>query len=165
MSLYIDRSPVSAERLDSALGNLAFFARKERDAAAIYRKLAASELVGKIATRAIVPQVQALFPDWKVHFNIEDNAVRRRYLYMYRGEHASREAVHIYLATLDEKRIEADKLKERAKEREKSAATYTKKAAELPLKVAQLNAVLPYILELEGTAQDISSYASRSYGY
>ena len=163
MSINIDHWPIADERLNSAIGNLAFFARRERDAASIYRKLAASELVGKIATRALLPQAKALFPDWTVYYLIEDYGERKRYLRMFREDGSKRETVEIYLATMKDRRIEADKLKQHAKERMERAAVYTKKAEDLPLKVAQLNAVLPYILDLESAAQDVNSYATNRY--
>lgn len=163
MAYYIDRSPITPERLNTTLGKLATAARIDREAAAFARRLAASPLVGKVATSAISPQLKALAPDRMCYFSIRENTERTRYFVVidesaglrYRDEGR----FDIILATYQDKRISAEKLLAQAKEHDKSAAEYMRRAEELPGLVAQLNNLLPYLDKLERAAETVKSYA------
>lgn len=163
MSYYIDRSPINPERVNVTVGKLATAARIDREAAAFARRLAASPLVGRVATSALLPQLAALAPNRRVYVYIQDNPDRTRRVVVNddstglksRGEGS----FDIALATIKDKRIDRDKLLEQAKRFDKSAEEYTRRAEELPGLVAQLNNLLPYLDKLERAAETVKTYA------
>ena len=159
MSYNIGRWPITPEELDNALSGLTASTRREREAAAFLRRLAASPLVGKVATRALLPELEKLAPGCRVYFSIGDSPRRFRWLTVHhlQGMRADYE-FSIRLAELDNKRIEVQTLKEQEKERTERAGRYAREAAELPSKVAQLNNLLPYLNELEKAAQTVATY-------
>lgn len=171
MSYYIERRPIDAGRVSVTVGKLATAARIDREAAAFARRLAASPLVGKVASRALQDQLAALAPGRRVYLYIRDNPDRTRFVAVIdesvrgKNQYYGDGEFDIALATINEKRIDRDKLLEQAKRFDKSAEEYTRRAGELPGLVAQLNNLLPYLDTLERAAQTVSTYAPWSYNY
>ena len=163
MSYYIDRSPINPERVNVTVGKLATAARIDREAAAFARRLAASPLVGRVATSALQQQLAALAPGRRVYVYIRDNPDRTRYAVVIDESVGLRYhdegRFDIALATVKDKRIDRDKLLEQAKRFDKSAKEYTRRAEELPGLIAQLNNLLPYLDKLERAAETVKTYA------
>lgn len=163
MAYYIDRSPITPERLNTTLGKLATAARIEREAAAFARRLAASPLVGKVATSALQQQLSALAPGRRVYVYIRDNPERTRYAVVIDESVGLRYhdegRFDIAIATVKDKRIDREKILEQAKRFDESAREYTQRAEELPGLIAQLNNLLPYLDKLERAAETVKTYA------
>lgn len=163
MSYYIDRSPINTERVSVTVGKLATAARIDREAAAFARRLAASPLVGRVATSALQQQLAELAPGRRVYVYIRDNPERTRYAVVIDESVGLRYhdegRFDIALATFKDKRIDRDKLLEQAKRHDQSAAEYMRRAEELPGLVAQLNNLLPYLDKLERAAETVKTYA------
>lgn len=165
MAYYIDRSPITTERVNVTVGKLATAARIDREAAAFARRLASSPLVGKVATRALQDQLEALAPGRRVYLYIRDNPDRTRYVAVIdesvrgKNQYYGDGEFDIALATINDKRIDRDKLLKQAKRFDKSAKEYTSRAEELPGLIAQLNNLLPYLDKLERAAETVKTYA------
>lgn len=163
MAYYIDRSPINPERVSVTVGKLATAARIDREAAAFSRRLAASPLVGRVATSALQQQLAELAPGRRVYVYIRDNPERTRYAVVIDESVGLRYhdegRFDIALATVKDKRIDRDKLLEQAKKHDKSAAEYMHRAEELPGLIAQLNNLLPYLDKLERAAETVKTYA------
>ena len=160
--LYFDRYALTPERVNHTVSKLALQARINREAAAYARRLAASPLVGRVATCALKEQLAALAPDKTVYFSIRERDPRERYVGVIdQGVCASvsERSFEVVLATNAERRIDRDKLLAQAKRFDSAAAEYTRRASELPAQAAQINNLLPYLLTLEDAAQTVSSYA------
>ena len=162
MAYYIDRSPINPERVNVTVGKLATAARIDREAAAFARRLAASPLVGRVATSALQQQLAELAPGRRVYVYIRDNPERTRYAVVIDESVGLRYhdegRFDIALATVKDKRIDRDKLLEQAKRHDQSAAEYMRRAEELPGLVAQLNNLLPYLDKLERAAETVKTY-------
>ena len=163
MAYYIERTPIDPARLSVTVGKLATAARIDREAAAFARRLAASPLVGRVATSALQQQLAELAPGRRVYVYIRDNPERTRYAVVIDESVGLRYhdegRFDISLATVNDKRIDRDKLLEQAKRFDKSAKEYTRRAEELPGLIAQLNNLLPYLDKLERAAETVKTYA------
>lgn len=110
MSFY----PITDHNAQAAIDGTAREIRESRQLAAFYKTLADSPLCGRTVTRALLPQLQALYPGWDVGYYIADYSTKRwRELILRRTrDDGSIERYTLYIATYEAPRLSRESLLE-----------------------------------------------------
>lgn len=105
--------PISENVSSSAIDGTAREIRESRQLATFYKTLADSPLCGRTVTRALLPQLQALFPGWDVHSFISEYGPRWRQLSISRRrDNGSVERYTLSLSTMDAPRLSRESMLE-----------------------------------------------------
>lgn len=107
-------SPITNHTAQAAIDGTAREIRESRQLATFYKTLANSPLCGRTVTRALLPQLQSLFPDWDVGYYIADYTTKRhRELFLSRTRtDGTRERYTLYIATYDAPRLSRESMLE-----------------------------------------------------
>lgn len=154
MSLY----PISEHAAQNAIDGTARQIREARQLATFYKTLADSPLCGRTVTRALLPQLQALFPGWAVHSFISEYGPRWREISLSRSRpDGSTERYSLGLATLAAPRLSRDLMLEKHAGQIERARKLENALSDFSDALGQYNNLVGYLSALRNRLRPVMS--------
>lgn len=148
--------PISDHAAQSAIDATARAIREYRQRAAFFKTLADSPLCGRVVTRALLPQLQSLFPGWDVHSHISEYGPRWRELSLSRQRpDGSTERYTLGLATLAAPRLDRDLMLQKSADHLAHAQRLESALADFPDALGQYNNLVAYLSTLRDRLQPV----------
>lgn len=155
---------ISDRTAEEAMDEAAKRIRQCREIAAACKRLAASPLAGRVVNVSLVPQLEALFPEYKTRYFASDGNRKHKGVYLITDrENGTRESRYIPLGDIEQKRISKERLLEYAEEKAKEASQYEAALERFPAALAQYNNIVPYVQDLRNQLMTLMLLTRYSY--